>query len=71
MGPFLDHTRVVCVQVMNRLSINTSAGFEHVNSELLFGVYILPFMRSSYIYRMEDDAHRVEGGEIIFRLWRM
>ena len=21
-------------------------------------------MRSSYIYRMEDDAHRVEGGEI-------
>ena len=64
MGPFLDHTRVVCVQVMNRLSINTSAGFEHVNSDLLLGVYIIPFMQSSYIYRMEDDAHRVEGGEI-------
>ena len=64
MGPFLDHTRVVRVQVMNRLSINTSAGFEHVNSDLLLGVYIIPFMRSSYIYRMEDDAHRVEGGEI-------
>ena len=64
MGPFLDHTRVVCVQVMNLLSINTSAGFEHVNSDLLLGVYIIPFMRSSYIYRMEDNAHRVEGGEI-------
>ena len=57
-------TRVVCVQVMNLLSINTSAGFEHVNSDLLLGVYIIPFMRSSYIYRMEDNAHRVEGGEI-------
>ena len=57
-------TRVVCVQVMNLLSINTSAGFEQVYSDLLLGVYIIPFMRSSYIYRMEDDAHRVEGGEI-------
>ena len=56
--------RVVCVQVMNLLSINTSAGFEHVNSDLLLGVYIIPFMRSSYIYRMEDDAQRLEGGEI-------
>ena len=64
MGPFLDHTRVVCVQVMNRLSINTRAGFEHVNSDLLLGVYIIPFMRSSYIYHMEDNAHGVEGGEI-------
>ena len=61
--PFLP-TRVVYVQVMNLSSINTSVGFEHVNSELLFGVYIVAFMRSSYIYRMEDDAHRVEGGEI-------
>ena len=52
------------MQVMNLLSINTSAGFEHVNSDLLLGVYIIPFMRSSYIYRMEDNAHRVEGGEI-------
>ena len=49
------------MKVMNLLSIT---GFEHVNSELLFGVYILAFMRSSYIYRMEDDAHRVEAGEI-------
>ena len=61
--PFLP-TRVVCVQVMNLLSINRSAGFEQVYSDLLLGVYIIPFMRSSYIYRMEDDAHRVEGGEI-------